>query len=110
MWGLEQRCHNLQGALTLISFWPDAPPWPGQLDKLRVVAGLELATVTAFACAYALRVRRHIREAVPDAQTYLRTSVYTAPTVPLRCGAPPVLHCAGVGCPLYTYKFASRQA
>jgi hypothetical protein len=75
-----------QGALTLISFWPGVPPWPGQLDKLRVVAGLELATVTAFTAAYAFRVWRHIREAIPDAQTYLRTSVYTAPTAPLRCG------------------------
>lgn len=62
------------------------PPWPGPLDKLRIVAGLELATVAAFAGAYAFRVWRHIREAVPDAQTYLRTSVYTAPTAPLRCG------------------------
>ncbi len=62
------------------------PPWPGPLDKLRIVAGLELATVAAFAGAYAFRVWRHICEAVPDAQTYLRTSVYTAPTAPLRCG------------------------
>ena len=61
------------------------------------MAGLELATVTAFACAYALRVRRHIREAVPDAQTYLRTSVYTAPTVPLRCGTP-LLYCIVLAC------------
>ena len=92
--GFNSGCHAPQGALTLISFWPDAPPWPGQLDKLRIVAGLELATVTAFACVYALRVRRHIREAVPDAQTYLRTSVYTAPTVPLRCGALLLCHSA----------------
>lgn len=62
------------------------PPWPGPLDKLRIVAGLELATVAAFAGAYAFRVWRHIHEAIPDAQTYLRTSVYTAPTAPLRCG------------------------
>ena len=63
----------------MVAFWPGIPPRPGQLAKLQVITCAEAAGVTCFAAAYALQTWRHSREALPDAQQYLRASLYSAP-------------------------------
>ena len=65
----------------MIAFWPNTPPHLSQLDKAKIVVGLELAILLAFGCAYVYRVSQHIiGVALPDAQQYLRAASYSVPT------------------------------
>ena len=51
-----------------------------------IVSGLECAVDLVFAALYFARVRWHNqREAIPDAQLYLQSALYTAPESGLRC-------------------------
>ncbi|CAL8467623.1 g7161 [Coccomyxa elongata] len=69
-----------QGVVTMVAFWPDVPAQLNQLRKLQIITCIELAAISAFAVAYGYQVWRHNHEAQPDAQLYLQTSLYSAPT------------------------------
>lgn len=64
----------------MVAFWPDVPAQLNQLRKLEIITCIELAAISAFAVAYGYQVWRHNHEAQPDAQLYLQTSLYPAPT------------------------------
>jgi len=50
-----------------------------------IISSLECAAALVFAALYLTRVRWHnTREAIPDAQLYLQSALYTAPESGLR--------------------------
>ena len=78
------RLLSEQGLVTMVAFWPDIPPRPGVLAKLQAITCAEALVMTCFAGAYARQFWRHSREAAPDAQLYLRTSLHSGPGSALR--------------------------
>lgn len=85
-----------QGVVTMVAFWPDVPAQLNQLRKLQIITCIELSAISAFAVAYGYHVWRHNHEAQPDAQLYLQTSLYSAPTTSHRCGCGSYMRLTGL--------------
>ncbi len=92
----ENGMVTAQGLVTMVAFWPNIPPLPGVLAKLQAITCAEAAVVTCFAAAYALQLWRHNAEALPDAQLYLRSSLYSGPSPVLRRAL--ISHAQALGC------------
>lgn len=69
-------------ALLLVQVWPEILNFATSIQKLIAITVAECSIVFAFAVTYLWRIHH---EALPDAQMYLQSALYTAPDSRIRC-------------------------
>ena len=68
-------------ALLMVELWPHVPDFASHLQKLIAITIAECGVALVFAALYLWRIQH---EALPDAQLYLQSALYTAPDARLR--------------------------